>query len=1134
LEQRTLLSAGDLDPTFGLGGTVTIDLPGSADDYPTQVALQADGKLLEVARHNGFFVPESTVAVTRFNADGTLDTSFGNNGLVFADFPGRGERYGTIDLAPDGRIVVCASSAFPLTDLSGADQDVSVAVFNPDGSFDTSFDGDGMTVFDVGQALGGAAAPKTTDFVTDAAVQSDGKVVIAVFLVVNNQNRFVVSRLNPDGTLDAGFGTGGIASASLGDHSGGMSAVTVDDQGRIVVAGTTGIPGADGRVADPDFTVARFTPEGVLDATFNGNGYVVIPFGTTTETLTAIETAPGGKIVVAGSTDLPGFPTGDIAVARLNDDGSLDASFDGDGKAQIGLTIHNKQGDTVASGDYAKGLAVQPDGAILLSGFNATGRGNIDYVTEAFVVRLDSGGAPDTSFGDGGKVVVSPGVRSGSDVAVRPDDGSIFIGGYRDDSNANLDDFAAEHFDSAGRLDTSYGAGGTASADFPAPGFESAVAGAVDGQGRIIAGGFWYYGSDVKRDMLFARYNPDGTLDPTFGTGGLVRIDLGERSKHAESVTALAVDALGRVVFTGMVLDPASGAQKIMVGRLRVDGTLDTSFSSGTGVFIASAFDGNADSKDAARDILIDPAGRIVVAGEYAPTAARPEFAVLRLDADGNPDATFGPGGAGMIHMAVTGPTGSDSTANAVALAPDQDGDGSDLVVAGRSHGLLALVRLNDDGQLDPLFGGGTGKVTGKINDNIGVPNDVAIDSAGYIVTGGSLSVTGQGNNFSLARFSPVGVLDPTFGTGGKVTTDFALRDDLLNSLVVLPDRSIVAGGVASIPPAASITLNANDFAVARYTAAGVLDPSFGSGGKVTTNFTTGSYPGGLNAGQDVASRLLAYPGGRVVAVGTAFTPDTGSDFALARYMLADPPPPPAHVQQRALVYNRSAYDGNDPAITADELLAVAPDKSALLPAEAVSFANVSSYSRGINGLAVRFDRELDRLTAGDFVFRVGSGAPGGEWSPGPAPTAFDLAPRAAAPGTFALFTWADGAIKNQWLEVTILANERTRLANPDVFSFGNLIGETGDGAGTQKVNALDLGAVKRALNSTSGVTGRYDFNRDGRVNALDLGTVKANLNRSLTMATEIAAVAAAEPGAAGNALSVERVWDESPSGLLE
>ena len=97
------------------------------------------------------------------------------------------------------------------------------------------------------------------------------------------------------------------------------------------------------------------------------------------------------------------------------------------------------------------------------------------------------------------------------------------------------------------------------------------------------------------------------------------------------------------------------------------------------------------------------------------------------------------------------------------------------------------------------------------------------------------------------------------------------------------------------------------------------------------------------------------------------------------------------------------------------------------------------------------------------------------------------------------LLFFPEDAVKNGWLEVRVLANSRTGLSAPDVFYFGNLIGESGDGATPLRVGALDLAAVKRGLNTTAGVESPFDFNRDGRVNALDLALARQNLNRRLT-----------------------------------
>src|SRR5205823_218623 len=174
-----------------------------------------------------------------------------------------------------------------------------------------------------------------------------------------------------------------------------------------------------------------------------------------------------------------------------------------------------------------------------------------------------------------------------------------------------------------------------------------------------------------------------------------------------------------------------------------------------------------------------------------------------------------------------------------------------------------------------------------------------------------------------------------------------------------------------------------------------------------------------------------AYPGERVVLVGAAILPRTGNDFALARYVLTAAPPP-AQVVSRGVFYNRSTYDGNDPGINGlQDLLALAPDKQALLPGQTATFANVTSYARGINGVYLRLNQELSSITPDDFMFKVGNGVPGGTWAVAPAHTSFATIPAGNAPGTHVLFTWADGAIKNQWLQVTVLANDHTKLAAP-------------------------------------------------------------------------------------------------------
>ena len=179
----------------------------------------------------------------------------------------------------------------------------------------------------------------------------------------------------------------------------------------------------------------------------------------------------------------------------------------------------------------------------------------------------------------------------------------------------------------------------------------------------------------------------------------------------------------------------------------------------------------------------------------------------------------------------------------------------------------------------------------------------------------------------------------------------------------------------------------------------------------------------------------------------------------------------------------------------------IAPDKVALLPGQPLTFSNVISYSRGINGVIIDvFPAVVRPLTADDFTFEFAGAPDPTHWAPAPAPELIELrlSPIPELPARIVL-TWPDGAIQNGWLRVTVKANEHTGVLADDVFTFGNLVGETGDGiAPAWRVNALDLAAVRRALNAAGTLATPTDFNRDGRTNALDLAIVKRSLNQPL------------------------------------
>jgi hypothetical protein len=227
---------------------------------------------------------------------------------------------------------------------------------------------------------------------------------------------------------------------------------------------------------------------------------------------------------------------------------------------------------------------------------------------------------------------------------------------------------------------------------------------------------------------------------------------------------------------------------------------------------------------------------------------------------------------------------------------------------------------------------------------------------------------------------------------------------------------------------------------------------------------------------------------------------------------VAPPPPPPtaATVVGRHLFYNNSRYDGFDSRAGASDDAAIATDKSALLPGATATFANYSSYSRGLNGVMIDVANLAGAPTLSDFVFRVGNSNTTGSWATAVAPRFLTVRAGAGVSGSSRVsLVWADGAIRQTWLEVTVRATAATGLAAPHVFYFGNAIGEVGDTPANAIVSMTDVNLIKANAAATAAVTNRYDVNRDGRVDSTDRSI--ASLNRTNDR-TALALVSIAAP----------------------
>ena len=200
----------------------------------------------------------------------------------------------------------------------------------------------------------------------------------------------------------------------------------------------------------------------------------------------------------------------------------------------------------------------------------------------------------------------------------------------------------------------------------------------------------------------------------------------------------------------------------------------------------------------------------------------------------------------------------------------------------------------------------------------------------------------------------------------------------------------------------------------------------------------------------------------------------------------------------RNVFYNGSSYDNDNPAPAPSDEDAIAPGKTALLFGETATFANYTSYLQGINGVIIDLEGAYSGMDETDFSFRVGNSNFPDTWSDAPAPLSISFGEKTGANGSDRLtLIWDDGVITDQWLEIKVLANDRTGLAEDDVFYFGNAIGETGDTTVHARVDGVDVAGVRANLSTffTITIDNRFDFNRDGRVNGVDIATARGHLS---------------------------------------
>ncbi|WP_018616889.1 Ig-like domain-containing protein [Segetibacter koreensis] len=661
------------------------------------------------------------------------------------------------------------------------------------GQLDASFGKNGIVTADFGLSTSAGWA-----YGKQVLTQKDG----SIYLIVSDGSSSSITRLHANGTVDSSYGYNGNSKFIHFQVAHGA----FQSDGKIVVVGYTGnYPDYD------NFSLGRYNANGSVDTTFSGDGILTTDFGPGKDVASSVAIQRDGKIVAAGTS------SGDFALARYNTNGTLDATFSGDGN----LTVDFASGD-----DRASSVAVQEDGKIVVIGITSKGSKS-DFA----LARYNTNGSLDKTFSKDGKQTTNFNTYDiAYSIAIQRDGKIVLAGGTGEDYRS----LTLARYNTDGSLDKSFSADGIL---VPDPALPWATSVAIQTDGKIVAVG----GSDFS----VARFNSDGTPDSTFSEDGRLSEDVGSGGAYPNSVsirsdnsivvagtvyndipyfkvtcynadgtlnttfskdgkledfvhvsdtyyTNVAIQSDGKIVAAGNspsgIFTGYGWASQGALARYNTGGSLDKSFSKQTPDFTISS-------------IAVQKNGKIVVAGTYDDGYGDFNSSVARYNTDGTLDNTFEIFNQTSIIFA--------------SIAIQRDGK---IVVAGR-YGSFIVARLNADGTPDSTFSADSNQNTNFDCQSIAIQND------GKIVLAGSGGVY-PNSDFVLARYNTNGTLDKTFSEDGKQTTDFGSYHDIAKAVSIQTDGKIVVIGN---------TGDTSYFALARYNIDGTLDTTFSEDGKQTS-----------------------------------------------------------------------------------------------------------------------------------------------------------------------------------------------------------------------------------------------------------------------------------------------------------
>lgn len=689
---------GSLDPSFGDGGRAFSQLGDAfaASEF-TSMARQPDGKLLLTGwiEAEGPFEGRRVGVVERRDAAGRLDPAFGDGGILTVRDVGVSGGITGLAVQGDGSIL------FGDWQDGGCGGSATVHRLQANGAPDPSFGSAGVS----------ATVPLPVERIV---LDSSGRILVAGSAYgspcgkTSPPAELTVARLLPDGSLDTGFGNGGVvvvAKSTFG--SGNADGLAVREDGTILVAGLD--------------SLAALLPNGSLDPGF-GNGGVVVAKGAR-----ALLAVPGDKAVVASSSSTACCPgPGDFVLSQYLSNGSLDGSFGDGGRVSL----------DVSAIDEASALALAPSGDIVLAG-DATAKtscGGGDCGFTPILARFTAAGVVDPSFGQSGWTAVETPKRPASGYGPRIAALAIATGGQvlgAGGAGPLSDAFAFARL-ADGSPDPSFGGSGAVSEVRTLPSSSQAAGIAIEPGGQILASVWSDVGSHGGQSGLLG-FSPGGHPDLRVGAGS-----------GFSPTGARGGMQVGGQRHWAYMLSPAFGGERAYVARFDPLGRQDRAYGSeGTAKlpkwFVVSSF-------------LARPDGSVLVLGR---AAHRSSMAAFALAPDGNIDLSFGRKGLALVRF------GSKVKAKAEVAAIDSRGR---IVLAGRAGPRAVVTRLLANGSLDRRFSG-DGRFA--IAPSFWVEKTaLALDPRGGILVGISAEPARVGN-VTLRRLRPDGALDRSFGQGG-------------------------------------------------------------------------------------------------------------------------------------------------------------------------------------------------------------------------------------------------------------------------------------------------------------------------------------------------------------------------------